>query len=256
MRVLSAANRKHYIQNSSFLITTNTSNVLIMSAVKRSWLVCELANDALRFAEKIDRWWIIVVKRRGFLRIAAIGKAELTNAIGRRVAAINRVISSRIDAASARADTNDRRLEKYINYAKGGGGGGGLQRRDCKLVRIKVMNINHGGCRDSFPVLSLRSTAAPSSPSRKPAITTTRHRHHHHHHRQRSQLLFPVLQALFLPLSSTTRRIGRPTAPIPFLTLCSRTLLLEFRAPFAVRPAVRGVKVPAHYSPPSEFMSL
>lgn len=39
------------------------------------------------------------------------------------------------------------RSEKYINYAGssgGDGGGGGLWRRDCKLVRIKVMNINHG----------------------------------------------------------------------------------------------------------------
>lgn len=49
------------------------------------------------------------------------------------------------------------RSEKYINYvgsSGGDGGGGGLWRRDCKLVRIKVMNINHGRlvlC--SFPAL-------------------------------------------------------------------------------------------------------
>lgn len=49
------------------------------------------------------------------------------------------------------------RSEKYINYAGssgGDGGGGGLWRRDCKLVRIKVMNINHGRLvLRSFPAL-------------------------------------------------------------------------------------------------------
>lgn len=50
--------------------------------------------------------------------------------------------------------------EKYINYAGssggdgGDGGGGGLWGRDCKLVRIKVMNINHGRLvLRSFPAL-------------------------------------------------------------------------------------------------------
>lgn len=44
--------------------------------------------------------------------------------------------------------------EKYINYAGSSGGSGGLWRRDCKLVRIKVMNINHGRLvLRSFPAL-------------------------------------------------------------------------------------------------------
>lgn len=79
----------------------------------------------------------------------------------------------------ARAGTDGRRLEKYINYA--GGGGGGLWRRDCKLVRIKVMNINHEGpARSTFfpcarrPLTLAQTTAAP--PRRR------RHYHYYHHH--------------------------------------------------------------------------
>lgn len=90
-------------------------------------------------------------------------------------------------ASSTCTDLDGRRAGKYINYVDGGGGARrrGLWRRGCKLVRIKVMNINHTGglvprsfldglsrpCTDLADHCTIVSSSSPSSSLTVPART-------------------------------------------------------------------------------------
>lgn len=118
-------------------------------------------------------------------------------------------------------------LEKYINYVGGGNGGGGrLWRRDCKLVRIKVMNINHGrlvlrsfAVLDGLSPLHRRYRAAPAPPSPSPP---------------RSYPLSPLLQATLSSILHYPPRGESASLRHPRST-CAHTPFLMLRVPLRPR---------------------